>query len=62
MRKANPDKQFYPASKKMVCKNMKKISLEDVLRSLEEMSGEVKVPEAIRLPALKAVQAMIDLV
>lgn len=62
MRKANPGKQFYPASKKMICKNMKKIGLEDVLRSLEEMSGEVKVPEEIRVPALKAVQAMIELV
>jgi len=40
---------------------MKKIKVEDVLRSLEEMSGEVKVPEQIRVPALKAVQAMIDL-
>ena len=30
--------------------------------SLEEMSGEVKVPEAIRLPALKAVEAMIAMV
>lgn len=61
MKKAAPDKKLYPASKKMSCKNMKKISMRDVLRSLKEMSGEVKVPEAIRLPALKAVQAMIDL-
>ena len=59
LRKANPDKQFYPASEKMICRNMKKISLEDVLRSLEEMSGEVKVPEEIRIPALKAVERMI---
>lgn len=61
MQKAAPDKIFYPASTKMTCKNMKKISLEDVHRSLEEMTGEVKVPEKIRIPALKAVQAMIDL-
>jgi len=61
MQKANPEKKFYPASKKMICKNMKKIKIEDVLRSLEEMSGEVKVPENIRLPALKAVRAMIEL-
>ena len=40
---------------------MKKISMEDVLKSLEELSGEVKVPEEIRIPALSAVQAMIDL-
>ncbi len=61
MQKDNPEKKFYPASKKMICKNMKKIKIEDVLRSLEEMSGEVKVPENIRLPALKAVRAMIEL-
>ncbi len=61
MQKANPDKHFYPASRKMICKDMKKIGLEDVLKSLEEMSGEVKVSEEIRIPALKAVQAMIDL-
>ncbi len=61
MQKAAPGKKLYPASKKMTCKNMKKISLEDVLKSLEEMSGEVKVPEEIRIPALGAVQAMINL-
>lgn len=59
MRKANPDKTFHPASRKMVCKNMKKIKLEDVLHCLQTMQGEVKVPEVIRVPALKAVQAMI---
>jgi quinolinate synthase len=61
MKKAAPNKKLYPASKKMRCKNMKKIKLEDVLRSLEEMSGEVTVPEEVRIPALGAVQAMIDL-
>lgn len=59
--KANPDKHFYPASKKMTCKNMKKIGLDDVKRCLENMSGEVKVPEHIRVPALKAVEQMIAL-
>ncbi len=62
MQKANPDKHFYPASKKMVCKNMKKIKLADVLNCLENMTGEVKVPEEIRVPALKAVEGMIALV
>ena len=61
LKKANPDKAFYPASTKMLCKNMKKISLEDIVRSLEFMEGEVKVPENIRQPAFKAVQRMIDL-
>ena len=61
LRKANPGKAFYPASEKMLCKDMKKITLEDVLKSLENMSGEVKVPESIRIPALSAVKKMIDL-
>jgi quinolinate synthase len=45
----------------MTCRNMKKISVEDVLKSLETMAPEVKVPEQVRVPALKAVQAMVDL-
>lgn len=61
MKKVAPDKKLYPASKKMSCQNMKKIKLEDVLKSLEEMFGEVSVPEEIRIPALGAVQAMINL-
>lgn len=61
LKKANPDKTFFPASKKMYCKNMKRITLEDILRSLENMEGEVKVPEETRRPALKAVERMIAL-
>ncbi|MBU4259553.1 MAG: quinolinate synthase NadA [Proteobacteria bacterium] len=61
LKKANPDKLFYPASLNMECGDMKKITLEDIVRSLEFMEGEVKVPEDIQRPALKAVQRMIDL-
>jgi quinolinate synthase len=61
LKKANPDKNFYPASEQMLCPDMKKISLEDVARSLEYMEGEVKVPEDIRQSAFKAVQRMVAL-
>ena len=61
LKKANPDKFFYPASLTMECSDMKKITLEDIVRSLEFMEGEVRVPEDIQQPALKAVQRMIDL-
>ncbi len=61
LQKANPDKRFYPASTKLICQDMKKIKLEDVHHSLAHMEGEVKVPEKIRLPALKAVEQMIAL-
>ncbi len=61
LKKANPDKFFYPASLNMECSDMKKITLEDIVRSLEFMEGEVRVPEDIQRPALKAVQRMIEL-
>ena len=61
LRKQNPGKTFHPASEKMYCHNMKRITLEDIVRSLENMDGEIKVPEDIRVPALDAVQKMLDL-
>ncbi len=61
MQKQNPDKTFYPASKKMVCRNMKRIGMSDVALCLENLSGQVKVPEDIRIPALAAVTGMLDL-
>ena len=61
MKKDNPGKEFFPASEKMVCPNMKRISLDDVERSLADLAGEVKVPEDVRRPALQAVQKMLDL-
>lgn len=61
MQKKNPDKALYPVSEKMLCPDMKIITLDDIARVLETMEGEVKVPESIRIPALEAVQKMIDL-
>jgi len=59
LRKENPDKTFIPVSEQAVCPNMKLITLEKVLWSLEEMAPEVKVPETIRLKAKKAVDRML---
>jgi quinolinate synthase len=61
LQKANPGKTFFPASNEMVCADMKRITLEDIVSSLEHMQGEIKVPEAIRKPAFKAVERMISL-
>ena len=61
LKKQAPDKTFYPASTEMLCPDMKKISLEDVILCLENMQIEVKVPEEIRKPALKAVERMISI-
>jgi len=59
LRKENPGKTFIPVSEQAVCPNMKLITLEKVLWSLEEMAPEVKVPEKIRLKAKKAVDRML---
>ena len=61
LQKACPDKKFYPASVRMECPEMKKIRPIDMVNCLENMSGEVKVSEDIRIPALKAVKAMLDI-
>jgi quinolinate synthase len=61
LQKANPGKTFYPASTAMECVDMKKITLADIAGSLENLTGEVRVPEEIRVPALQSVQRMIEL-
>ncbi len=61
MRQANPDKAFYPASMKMLCPHMKKISLDDVLHSLETLEPRISVPEDIRVRALGAVERMLQI-
>ncbi len=60
LKKENPGKRFIPVSEQAVCPNMKLITLEKVLWSLEDMSPEVKVPEAIRLKAKRAVDRMLE--
>jgi quinolinate synthase len=60
LRKENPDKVFIPISEQAVCPNMKMITLENILWSMEDMSPQVKVAENIRLKAKKAVDRMIE--
>jgi quinolinate synthase len=61
LRKENPGKVFIPASEQAVCPRMKLITLEKILWSLEEMKPEVKVPEPIRVRAVKAVDKMLEI-
>jgi quinolinate synthase len=55
------DKKFYPPSEKARCYNMKKITLESILNSLENMEYEVIVPEHVRAKAKKALDRMIEI-
>ena len=59
LRENNPGKTFYPASEQALCPNMKKITLEKIMWSLERMQPEVRVPEDLRLKALQAVERMV---
>jgi len=55
----NPEKVFIPADPGMICADMKKTGLREVLRALEEMTPVVKVPEDIRVPAKRALDRML---
>jgi quinolinate synthase len=59
LKKENPGKQFIPVSEQAICPNMKLITLDKVLWSLEEMAPVIKVPEKIRLKAKQAVDRML---
>jgi len=61
LKKENPGKRFIPVSEQAICPDMKLITMEKVLRSLEKMSPEVKVPEGIRLRAKAAVDKMLKI-
>jgi quinolinate synthase len=59
LRKENPGKHFFSPSERMLCPDMKKISLEDVLAALRDLAPVVTVPEPIRVRALQAVNRML---
>jgi len=61
LKKNNPNKQFFPASEKMICKDMKLITLEKVLHSLKKLEPRIIVPENIRKKSLKALNRMIEI-
>ncbi len=60
LKKENPDKQFYPASKRAVCPNMKLTTLEKVLWALEDEQYKIEVPTEIALPAKGAIERMLS--
>ncbi len=62
MQKAAPGKTFYPVADTMICPDMKKMTPADVAESLRNLTGEVRVSEDIRKPALVAVKRMLELV
>ncbi|UCC21798.1 MAG: quinolinate synthase NadA [Planctomycetota bacterium] len=61
LQKQNPNAEYFPASKRAVCPNMKLITLEKILWALQDMQYKITVPEPIRVKAQKAVDRMIEI-
>jgi quinolinate synthase len=61
LRNENPGKKFYAVSERALCPNMKKIDLEKVLWSLEDMQYRITVPEEIANKARRSIEAMLEL-
>ena len=61
LEKENPGKTFIPASPSMICRDMKLITLDDILDALTEMKHVISVPDEIRKPAYRALRKMLDL-
>jgi len=59
LKKQNPDKEFIGATENAICPNMKKITLEKVAWSLEDMEYKITVPDDIRTKAKAALDRMI---
>lgn len=59
MQKENPGKSFYSPSRRLICRPMKRITLEDVVSALKENRHQITVSPEVRLPALRAVERML---
>jgi quinolinate synthase len=62
LKKKRPDGEFILASERAVCPNMKRISVEKILWSLEDNKYVIKVAEDIRVKAKKALERMVEIV
>ncbi len=60
LKNENPDKTFYPI-KTAICPNMKKITLEKVLNSLEYLEPRIEFSEEIMKKAKKPLQRMMNI-
>lgn len=60
LHKENPGKTFIPASNDLLCRDMKRMTLDDILGALQEMKYIIEVPEEVRVPANLALSRMLE--
>jgi len=61
LREKHPDKTIISAGRKAICEDMKKITPESILRSLEEEKYEVTIPTNIIERAREAIEKMLSI-
>ena len=61
LKKRNPEAEFIPASDRAICPNMKKITLEKILWSLEDIQYKITVPQEVTIKAKKALDRMVEI-
>jgi quinolinate synthase len=61
LKKQNPEAEFIAASDRAICPNMKKITLEKVAWSLEDMQYKITVSQEVRIKAKKALDRMVEI-
>ncbi len=60
LQRENPEKRFYPASEEAICPNMKRITLEKIRRSLQEMGHRIELPRETMRRARKCIRRMLE--
>ncbi len=60
LKKENPDKVFYPAGRTIICSDMKKTKLNDVLKALKYEQYEITLPEEVIKSAQAALNRMLE--
>jgi quinolinate synthase len=65
LKKENPDKTFIALSEQGICTDMKKVLLEDVLASLENMQHQIELDEktiaCAKTPILRMIEGKLDI-
>ena len=60
MGRENPGKRFYPLEPAVICPNMKRITVEDVLFALRDLSPRIELDEAMRKKAKAPIDRMLE--
>jgi quinolinate synthase len=61
LKKENSNAEYMPATERAICPNMKKITIDKVITSLEELKERIEIDEETRVRAKKSLDRMIEI-